>query len=133
MTQITFNSCSRPECQTTAGCAHRGPAGEFCWFSEAVGERHRFTGAVLTEQEREVLVILQEECAEVVMAASKLLRFGKETFEGYGDNQGALGLELGDLLEMVDRVLSVGLVSADNIYRGRARKRACLPIYSRYL
>lgn len=22
--------CLRPECHTTAGCAHRGPNGEFC-------------------------------------------------------------------------------------------------------
>lgn len=24
--------CARHECQTTAGCAHRGPRGEMCWF-----------------------------------------------------------------------------------------------------
>lgn len=24
--------CSRPECQTTAGCAHRGPQGQMCYF-----------------------------------------------------------------------------------------------------
>lgn len=27
-----MNVCSRPECQTTAGCAHRGPRMEMCWF-----------------------------------------------------------------------------------------------------
>lgn len=26
--------CSRSECQTTAGCANRGPKGELCVFSE---------------------------------------------------------------------------------------------------
>ena len=25
-------NCSRSECNTTSGCAHRGPAGELCWF-----------------------------------------------------------------------------------------------------
>jgi hypothetical protein len=25
-------NCHRIECQTSAGCAHRGPRGEFCWF-----------------------------------------------------------------------------------------------------
>jgi hypothetical protein len=25
-------ACSLTECQTTSGCAHRGPKGEFCWF-----------------------------------------------------------------------------------------------------
>ena len=27
-----IHACSRPECQTTGGCAHRGPHGELCWF-----------------------------------------------------------------------------------------------------
>lgn len=26
--------CQRMECQTTAGCAHRGPAGQMCYFPE---------------------------------------------------------------------------------------------------
>lgn len=25
--------CDRPECQTSAGCAHRGPRGEYCWIT----------------------------------------------------------------------------------------------------
>lgn len=25
--------CGRLECHTTAGCAHRGPNGELCWWS----------------------------------------------------------------------------------------------------
>ena len=25
-------TCQMLECQTTAGCAHRGPQGQMCWF-----------------------------------------------------------------------------------------------------
>lgn len=35
-------ACARHECGTTAGCAHRGPNGEMCWFegpsAEASGD-----------------------------------------------------------------------------------------------
>lgn len=36
-----MNVCNRPECQTTAGCAHRGPRGEFCWFRPAMSAADR--------------------------------------------------------------------------------------------
>lgn len=29
-----MNVCARHECQTTAGCAHRGTNGQLCWFHE---------------------------------------------------------------------------------------------------
>jgi hypothetical protein len=32
-------NCVRPECNTTAGCAHRGPRGELCWFGTWGDER----------------------------------------------------------------------------------------------
>lgn len=28
-----MNVCQRNECQTTAGCAYRGPRGEYCYFA----------------------------------------------------------------------------------------------------
>jgi hypothetical protein len=31
-----MHQCARPECQTTAGCAHRGPLGEMCHFPQTV-------------------------------------------------------------------------------------------------
>jgi hypothetical protein len=30
-----MNTCNLKECATTAGCAHRGPMGELCYFSDA--------------------------------------------------------------------------------------------------
>lgn len=34
---MSANACSRPECQTSAGCAHRGPRGEVCYFPTFTG------------------------------------------------------------------------------------------------
>jgi hypothetical protein len=34
---MNFNACSRPECQGTGGCAHRGPLGEACHFPTYTG------------------------------------------------------------------------------------------------
>lgn len=29
---MAASNCQRMECQTTAGCGHRGPQGQMCWF-----------------------------------------------------------------------------------------------------
>lgn len=96
-------------------------------------ERYAFPGAPVTEREREVLEILQEECAEVVQASSKLLRFGQENYPGYGDNQEQLGLEIGDLLELIYEALASGIVTTEHIAAGRKRKREKLKVYTRYV
>jgi len=50
----------------------------------------------------EKLVILMEECAEVIKAASKCLRFGWDREqEGYGQNNLVLAEEVGDLLGII--------------------------------
>ena len=51
----------------------------------------------------ELLVILMEECAEVIQAASKCLRFGyKRDQPEYGQNDKVLSGEIGDLLGIID-------------------------------
>jgi hypothetical protein len=58
-------------------------------------------GIELTTDEK--LVILMEECAEVIKAASKCLRFGFDRSQpGYGQNDLVLAAEIGDMLGMVD-------------------------------
>lgn len=98
-----------------------------------MSERYNFPGKPLTDREREALEILQEECAEVIVAASKLLRFGKESFKDYGENKEALALEIGDLQEMIEIAGQLQLISVVNVTRGRVRKKDRLKIYSRYL
>lgn len=51
----------------------------------------------------ELLVILMEECAEVIQAASKCLRFGWDREQPeYGQNDKVLAGEVGDLLGIMD-------------------------------
>lgn len=50
----------------------------------------------------ELLVILAEECAEVIKAATKCLRFGWDRKQkGYGQNNLVLAEEIGDLMGII--------------------------------
>ncbi len=70
------------------------------------------------------LPLVIEEAAEVIQAATKVQRFGPDRRYPSGDaaeetNTDALAIEVGDLLEVIDRL---GL-PAEVIERGRAKKR----------
>ncbi len=57
----------------------------------------------LTREEK--LELLIEECAEVIIAVTKIQRFGWDTEEpGYGVNCTELAKEMGDLAAMIDAV-----------------------------
>lgn len=70
----------------------------------------------------ELLVLLIEECAEVIQAATKCLRFGFDVDHGvdYGNNRLVLSREVGDLLG-VAQALPLDL---ENIEAMRASKIA---------
>ena len=61
----------------------------------------------MNEQTNEALLILQEECAEVIQSISKVFRFGMDTQwpEGAPTNKWKLEEEVGDLLAMVDSLV----------------------------
>lgn len=88
-------------------------------------------GRSLTPRERELLEILQEECAEVIQAASKLLRFGVgNTNPTTGErNDRALGLEVGDLNNMIRRVILAEIVNPLDVGDGDRRKDERLERY----
>jgi NTP pyrophosphatase (non-canonical NTP hydrolase) len=52
----------------------------------------------------DLLVLLVEECGEVIQAATKCLRFGFDVDNGtgYGNNRDVLSKEVGDLLGIID-------------------------------
>lgn len=54
----------------------------------------------------EVLILLIEECAEVIQAATKCLRFGWDVDHGigYGNNRDQLAKELGELTAVRDEL-----------------------------
>lgn len=78
----------------------------------------------VTLHEREILTILMEECGEVITAASKMIRFGVDDANPSTDvlNSRALGLEIGDLSHMMDRVRQMGLIQEADEQEGRERK-----------
>lgn len=56
----------------------------------------------VTEAELERLTILQEECAEVIQAVSKIIRFGWNSYHGEITNRAQLTLETGDLVSILN-------------------------------
>ena len=80
------------------------------------------------EQINEVMDILQEECAEVIQAVSKIRRFGYETRwpEEGPTNRYHLETEVGDLLAMIGILIENGIISDSNVNHARMNKIAKL-------
>ena len=91
-------------------------------------------GRPLTDYERETLEVLQEECAEVIVAASKMKRFG--TFQTNPatsvKNNVEFCMELGNLLAMIDRVQALPFYDEKVVLRGYRSKIEKLPTYTQY-
>jgi len=72
----------------------------------------------LNKDQAAILQILQEECAEVIQATSKIFRFGIES--SHPDtpdktNTDHLEEELGDLLAMIDLLSMHGVIDLNNL------------------
>lgn len=67
--------------------------------------------------EKEILDITQEECAEVIVAISKISRFGLDNFKPGKPltNREHLEEELGDLMAMINIVCDKGIASYENV------------------
>ena len=85
----------------------------------------------MTEKEREILGILQEECAEVIQAVSKCVRFGIDNSHKSGSTQREnLSMEVGDLVCMIGLMIEAGLVKEEDINLARDEKIEKLKVYS---
>lgn len=82
--------------------------------------------------EDEILSILQEECAEVIQAISKIFRFGFDAKHPDQDrnNRERLEEELGDLQAMISLLLEKNIVSENNLMRAEVQKFAKLEKWS---
>jgi NTP pyrophosphatase (non-canonical NTP hydrolase) len=71
----------------------------------------------MNSKEKEVMDILQEECAEVIQAVSKVSRFGIDNYKPGKPltNREHLEEELGDLLAMVDIMKEMDIISWSNL------------------
>ena len=70
----------------------------------------------------ENLEILAEECGEVIVAKSKVLRFGSQSKWNSPTNQRLLGLEVGDLMAMIQILMDNGFLRQSDVEDGIARK-----------
>jgi NTP pyrophosphatase (non-canonical NTP hydrolase) len=81
---------------------------------------------------QEILVIAQEEAAEVIQEISKCQRFGME--EPHRDgmlHRERLAQEVGDLMCMIDLMMDRGIIDAGQVDLARQKKQDKLKIYSR--
>ena len=86
----------------------------------------------MNEKNREALIILQEECAEVIQAVSKCYRFGLDNQHKSGATQRAnLELEVGDMLALVDILIEQGVIDLNNLQTAKLNKVEKLKIWSK--
>lgn len=79
----------------------------------------------------EALVILQEECAEVIQEVSKCFRFGIDDLNKDGIKHSlVLEKEVADMLCMVDILVSQGILDPDRLATGKIEKQAKLKKWS---
>lgn len=85
----------------------------------------------VNEYQEEVLNILQEECAEVIQAASKIKRFGLIGKRGDDiTNLDSLEMEIGDVLTLIEMLIESDIgITHENINAARANKRVRLSKY----
>lgn len=86
----------------------------------------------MNSKEKEILDITQEECAEVIVAISKISRFGLDNVKPGKPltNRQHLAEELGDLQAMIDLCIVTGVVSKDEVSTAADNKIAKLKQWS---
>jgi NTP pyrophosphatase (non-canonical NTP hydrolase) len=72
---------------------------------------------------KEVLLIAQEECAEVTQAISKVFRFGIDGSHNERTNRERLTEELGDLHCMIELIVESGLIDRSELLNASGQKR----------
>jgi len=84
----------------------------------------------MNQENQEILLITQEECAEVTQAISKVFRFGMEDeFKGQ-TNREHLEEEIGDLMCMIDLLIDSGMISESAVMTAKNEKLNKLQIWS---
>jgi NTP pyrophosphatase (non-canonical NTP hydrolase) len=88
------------------------------------------TNKIKNESDQEILLITQEECAEVTQAISKVFRFGMDDEYNGVTNREHLEEELGDLLCMIELLIASDMVDEMTVYRAKNAKMAKLAKWS---
>lgn len=86
----------------------------------------------MNDKQREILVITQEECAEVIQEISKIFRFGIDELHKDGMvHQEKLETEVGDLLCMISLMTQHGLVRSSMVTQAIENKQIKLKQWSK--
>jgi NTP pyrophosphatase (non-canonical NTP hydrolase) len=84
----------------------------------------------LNEQHKEIMLIAQEECAEVTQAISKVFRFGIEGEHNGATNRERLEEEVGDLLCMIEMMIEAGIIDGNTVAQAGVNKKQKLAKWS---
>jgi NTP pyrophosphatase (non-canonical NTP hydrolase) len=86
----------------------------------------------MNDKQREILVITQEECAEVIQEISKIFRFGIDNQHKDGmKHQEKLEMEVGDLLCMISLLTSHGIIRPEQVQQAAQEKQIKLKKWSK--
>ena len=86
---------------------------------------------MIDSKQREILIITQEEAAEVIQEISKVFRFGIDDSHRDGmTHRQRLTTEVGDLLAMIDLMLDSKMIDPAQLEMAKQAKTAKLRKYS---
>jgi NTP pyrophosphatase (non-canonical NTP hydrolase) len=83
-----------------------------------------------TEEQEQIMLICQEECAEVTQAISKVFRFGIDGVHKGVTNREHLEEEVGDLLCMIDLLMEKNIIEQTAVEGAKVRKLQKLQTWS---
>ena len=87
----------------------------------------------MNDTEKEILLITQEECAEVTQAISKIFRFDIDAVYNCKTNRQRLEEEVGDLLCMINLMQEYNLINFDKVEIAKKAKLQKLAKWSNIL
>jgi NTP pyrophosphatase (non-canonical NTP hydrolase) len=91
---------------------------------------HSLGESTMNDVEREIMLIAQEECAEVTQAISKCFRFGLNEMYNERTNKQRLTEELGDLHCMIELMVESGMINREELLNASGLKRQKLQKWS---
>jgi NTP pyrophosphatase (non-canonical NTP hydrolase) len=77
----------------------------------------------MNDAQKEIMLIAQEECAEVTQAISKVFRFGIDGEHNNLTNRQRLNEELGDLHCMIELMVESGIIDRKELLNASGAKR----------
>ena len=89
-----------------------------------------YYGVVMNKIQKEIMLIAQEECAEVTQAISKCFRFGFDSEYNNRTNHERLTEEVGDLIAMIDLMIEHDIIDEASAQMAASQKKIKLKKWS---